>query len=82
MKFLVDKTCTTRLQTLIACPLYPSNPIAIGSLVNLGETFHFGDKNYIGFFTGSLKFQPTTLPPIKLSTHTSVIESLNIPILH
>ena len=41
MTFCVDKTCSTRFQTLIACPLYPSNPIAIGSPLNLGETFVF-----------------------------------------
>ena len=50
MTSCVDKAYSTRFQTLIACPLYPSK-----SPLNLGETFDFGDKNYIGFFTEAVK---------------------------
>jgi len=55
MTFCVDKKCTTKFQTLIAGPLYPSK-----SPLNLGETFDFGGKNYIGFFKGIRKFYEAT----------------------
>ena len=42
--FCMGEIYCTRFSTLDSLHLYPSNPIAIGSPLNLGETFDLGTR--------------------------------------